>query len=130
MSSTGITTYPSKGWLTPGILLIAGSFLQNASANPIVLIGTGFTVAYVSAGKYTVTLSKTYHRCIAVLVTAGESTNTGLFKANVEEIDRTTTFSSFTVHMQSTVTDTATDLQQLNFLCIVADTSIVAHRTS
>lgn len=130
MAATGLTLYPSKGHTSPGVVMIAGAFLQNGSSNPNVLIGTGFTVAYVSAGKYTVTLSKTYHRCLAVVCTVGESTSTQLFKCNVEEIDRTTTFNSFVVHFQSTVTDTATDLQQCNFICIVADTSIVNYRTS
>lgn len=116
---------------TPKLILIAGTFQVNSSSAPDVLIGKGFTVAAPgAAGSFVVTLDKTYHRCVAVVVTAGESTSTGLFKANVEEIDRTTTFSSFTVHTQSTVTDTTTDNQQVNFICCVTDTSIANERSS
>lgn len=130
MASTGLTRYPLLGMRDPKLVIIAGTFLQNGSSDPNVIIGSGFTVTYVSAGKYTVTLDRTYHRCISCVVTVGETTSTNLFKANREEIDFTTTFSSFVVHMQSTVTDTATDLQQLSFVCIVSDTSISGTRTS
>ena len=130
MASTGLVLYPLKGSTAPGLVLIAGAFQANTTNPPDVLTGSGFTVAYTATGKFTVTLNKTYHRCISVVVTVGETTSTQLFKANVEEIDRTTTFSSFIVHTQSTVTDTNTDDQQVNFICVVADTSIVNERSS
>lgn len=130
MSATGKTTYPPLGMRDPKLVVIAGTFLQNGSSDPNVIIGSGFTVTYVSAGKYTITLDRTYHRCISCVVSVGESTSSNLFKVTREEIDLTTTFSSFVVHFQSTVTDTATDLQQCSFICVVSDTSISAHRTS
>lgn len=130
MASTGYTTYPLKGCPTPGVVFIPGSFLVNGTSAPDGIVGQGFTVAYVSSGVYRVTLSKTYHRCIAVVPGVGESTSTGLFKVNTKEINPAATFSTFDIHTQSTVTDTNTDNQQVSFLCIVADTSIVNERSS
>jgi hypothetical protein len=130
MASTGLTTFPLVS-MTPKTVIIAGTFQVNANSAPDVLIGRGFSVAAPSAGgTFTVTLDKTYHRCVAVVVTVGETTSTQLFKAEVEEIDRTTTFSSFVVHTTSTVTDTTTDNQQVNFICVVSDTSITNERAS
>lgn len=117
--------------LTPGLVLIAGSFQVNASSAPDVLIGNGFTVAAPSAaGTFTVTLNKTYRRCIAVLVTVGESGTDKDNTAHVEEIDRTTTCGSFVVKTRLAATDTTTDNQQVNFLAIMDDTTIVSERAS
>jgi hypothetical protein len=130
VAGTGYTNFPLVG-NSPKLKIIAGMFQVNGNNAPDVLVGHGFTVAAPSAaGKFTVTLDKTYHRCVSVQVTVGETTSTQLFKAEVEEIDRTTTFSSFIVHTTSTVTDTTTDDQQVNFLVVVTDSSIVNERSS
>lgn len=126
---TGFTNFPLVG-NSPKLKMIAGTFQVNSTNAPDVLIGHGFSVSAPTSSKFTVTLDKTYHRCVAVVVTIGESTSTQLFKAEVEEIDRTATFSSFVVHTTSTVTDTTTDDQQVNFICIVTDSSIVNERSS
>ncbi len=131
MSATGYSKREGPKALDTNLLMIAGVFQVNASSAPDVLVGSGFTVGAPSAaGKFTVTLAKSYHRCVSCVVGVGETTNTGLFKANVEEIDLTAPISSFVIHTQSTVTDTTTDNQQIHFILIVADTSIVNQRSS
>lgn len=115
---------------TQDVRVIGGTFQINSGANPDVLVGNGWTVVRTDAGKYTVTLSETFQRCIALVPGVGE---TGADKDNAvifEEIDLTTTFSSFIVHTRLGANDTETDNQQVSFICLVANNSNVRQRSS
>lgn len=131
MSATGLTVYPSKGHRTPGIVWITGTFQLNTGSNPDILVGLGFSVARTAAGKYTVTLDRTYHRCVSCMVTYGETGDNKDVGIHREAIDLTTTFSSFVVRTTAGAgTDTETDNAQVSFICAVADTTIVNERAS
>ncbi len=127
---SSLTSYNDQIYKTPGVRIIVGTFQVNGTSAPDVLIGGGWTVARSDVGKFTVTLDEAFPRCIAVVATIGETGDDQDFQAHVAEIDRTTSFSSFVVYTTSGGTDTDTDNQQVNFICVAANTSIVKERSS
>lgn len=115
---------------TEGLKVIGGTFQINSGAAPDVLCGNGWTVARTSAGKYTVTLSETFQRCVAL---TGSVLETGADKDNqvrFDEVDLTTTFSSFVVYTMLGAADTETDNQQVSFIALAASTGNVRQRSS
>lgn len=127
---SSLSSYGNKIYKTPGVVIIAGTFQTDGTSAPDVLIGGGWSVAYTDVGKYTVTLDESFHRCIAVVATIGESGDDNDFQVHVEEIDRTASFNSFVLYTTSGGTDTDTDNQQVNFICFAANTTIVNERSS
>lgn len=115
---------------TQDVRLIGGTFQINAGADPDVLCGNGWSVARTAAGKYTVTLDETFHRCVSVTTDIGETGDDKDNNCHHEEIDLTTTFSSFVVRTQLAAADTETDNQQVSFICLVANNSNVNQRAS
>lgn len=63
--------------LNPGAKIIAGSFSPNGASaiDATTVKGQGFTVAYTSTGKYTVTLDDTYNDVISLTVTLAQETS-------------------------------------------------------
>ncbi len=125
-----LTSYDSQVYKTPGVKFIVGAFQINGTSAPDVLIGKGWTVARSDVGKFTVTLSETFPRCVSVVATAGETADDGDHGCHVGEIDRTTTFSSFVVYFRTAGSDAEPDNGQVNFICVVADTTIETERSS
>lgn len=115
---------------TEGCKVVAGTFQINSGAAPDVLCGNGWTVARTAAGKYTVTLGETFQRCIALTTDVGETGDDKDNNCHHEEIDITTTFSSFVVRTQLGAADTETDNQQVSFIAIVSEHSGVRQRAS
>lgn len=115
---------------TEGAKIVAGTFQINSGAAPDVLCGNGWTVARTAAGKYTVTLSETFQRCIALTTDIGETGDDKDNNCHHEEIDLTTTFSSFVVRTQLGAADTETDNQQVSFIAIVSEHSNLRQRSS
>lgn len=125
------TAFEPQVHKTPGVRFIVGSFQLKVGANPDILLGSGWTVGRNAAGKYTVTLDQTFHRCVSLVVTVGETGDNQDVGCHREEIDMTTTFSSFVIRVTAGAgTDTETEDQQVSFICVVADTSIVTQRSA
>lgn len=122
--------FPILAHNTEGLKVIGGTFQINSGAAPDVLCGNGWTVARTAAGKYTVTLNETFQRCVALTTDIGESGNDKDNNCHHEEIDLTTTFSSFIVRTQLGAADTETDNQQVSFIALVASTGNVQQRSS
>lgn len=115
---------------TEGVKVIGGTFQINSGAAPDVLCGNGWTVARTAAGKYTVTLSETFQRCVALTTDIGETGDDKDNQCHHEEIDLTTTFSSFVVRTMLGAADTETDNQQVSFICLAASTGNTKERAS
>jgi hypothetical protein len=126
------TAFASLVHKTPGVRFIVGTFQEKVGADPDILLGAGWSVARTAAGKYTVTFDQTFPRCIALLTDIGESGDNKDFASHHDEIDLTTTCSSVIIRtcVGSTGVDTETEDQQVSFLAIMADTSIVTQRSS
>ena len=125
------TAFEPQVHKTSGVKFILGSFQLKVGANPDILTGAGWTVARTAAGKYTVTLDQVFHRCVSCVATVGETGDNQDVGCHREEIDMTTTFSSFVIRVTAGAgTDTETEDQQVSFICAVADTSIVNQRSS
>lgn len=46
-------------------VVVAGSFAPASTSAPTAVKGTGFTVAYTSTGKFTITFDSSYYACIS-----------------------------------------------------------------
>jgi len=60
------THYNESWWKSPGVHVVAGSFVTAGGAGPTVLTGAGWSVAYAATGVYTVTLADKYPGLIAL----------------------------------------------------------------
>lgn len=125
-----LTSYPLNVYKTPGVSIIAGAFQINGTSAPDVLIGRGWTVARSDVGKFTVTFDETFPRCISVVATAGETADDGDHNCHIGEIDRTTTCNSFVVYFSTAGSDAEPDNGQVNFMAIMANTTIETERSS
>ena len=122
--------FPILSHNTEGVVVIGGTFQINTGAAPDVLCGNGWTVARTAAGKYTVTLSETFQRCVSLVCDIGETGDNLDNQCHHEEIDLTTTFSSFVVRTQLGANDTETDNQQVSFIALAASTGNTRQRAS
>lgn len=110
--------------------MIAGTLQVNTGANPDVLCGNGWSAVRTAAGKYTVTLTETFHRLIALVPGLGETGDDKDNKVRFEEVNLTTSFNSFVIRTMLGAADTETDNQQVSFICLVANNGNVNERSS
>jgi hypothetical protein len=103
------THYPAKGWKSPGVSIVAGTFSCDGSATPSIQLGAGWSTTGPSTGVYTVTFTDSYPALISCVVSledaAGGSANAILTDATVT----TATGGTLTIETQS-ADGTAADL--------------------
>lgn len=110
-----------------GLHLVAGSWLPAAGANPTGVKGKGFTVAWTSAGLWTVTLNRTYSTLISSNCSLGLGTVASMtIKFLVVDVSGAGTLQICT-DVAGTATDpTASTSTRVSFALFLSDTVLNA----
>lgn len=109
--------------------IIAGGFVTKDGVVPTSIYGSGFTIAYVAEGRWTVTLDEAAVRIDAVLLSATPATNTGAVFVT-EELDNRTTSVVEIDMWYAAATQTAHPVAAddpgaiVNFMIVCKDTSL------
>ena len=82
--------YPLKGHVGAGRSVISGSFVTKNGAVPTDIRGSGFTIAYVSEGLWTVTLDEAAVRIDSVVFGVAQEVLTKIALIDEDEDKRTT----------------------------------------